>query len=179
QVKPAQDARHGDYQANCAMSLAKQLGQKPREVAQKIVESLPATPLLDAPEIAGPGFINLRLKKDWLAAQLQKMAVDERLGVEKAGKSLTFVIDYSSPNVAKPMHIGHIRSTIIGDALARVLRALAYDVIADNHIGDWGTQFGKLIVAYRRWLDADAYAADPVAELLRLYVKFVAEEKAE
>jgi arginyl-tRNA synthetase len=169
QVKPAQNPQHGDYQANCAMALAKQLSQKPRDVAQKIVESLPKNDLLQPPEIAGPGFINLRLKNDWLAVQLQKMASDERLGVEPVQKPLTYVIDYSSPNVAKPMHVGHLRSTIIGDALARLLRFLGHKVIGDNHLGDWGTQMGQIIWGWKNHRDEAAYQSDPVGELARLY----------
>ena len=107
------------------------------------------------------------------------MAADPRLGLRRIGADQCVVIDFSSPNVAKPMHIAHIRSTIIGDALRRTLVALGWQVIADNHLGDWGTQFGKLIVAYRRWLDAAAYEADPVSELLRLYAMFNTEEKRE
>ena len=168
-VKQAQDARHGDYQANCAMSLARQLGQKPRDVAERIVGQLDLGDLLEQPEVAGPGFINLRLRSDWLAAQLQRMAADEHLGVTPAAPPRTYVIDYSSPNVAKPMHVGHLRSTILGDALARLLRFLGHTVIADNHLGDWGTQFGMLLYGYKHFRDAAALAADPVQEMVRLY----------
>jgi arginyl-tRNA synthetase len=169
-VKPAQDARFGDYQANCAMSLAKVLGRKPPEVAREIVARLPLADWLQPPEIAGPGFINLRLRDDWLAAQLRTMATDERLGIEKASPARKYVIDYSSPNVAKPMHVGHLRSTIIGDALKRLLKFLGHEVISDNHLGDWGTQFGILLYGYKHFLNAEAFAADPVRELARLYV---------
>jgi arginyl-tRNA synthetase len=169
-VKPVQDARiKGDYQANCAMSLAKQLGQKPPDVARQILEALPANDAIDHCEIAGPGFINITLKPDWLAARLQEMASDERLCVEKAIKPLVYVIDYSSPNVAKPMHVGHLRSTIIGDALARLLRFLGHKVIADNHLGDWGAQMGMIIWGWKNHRDEDAYRADAVGELARLY----------
>jgi arginyl-tRNA synthetase len=169
-VKPTQDAKHGDYQANCAMSLAKTLGKKPRDIAQDIVNRLDRGDLLDAPEIAGPGFINLRLQSAWLAKQLQTIAADERLGVAAASPPKTYVIDFSSPNVAKPMHVGHLRSTIIGDALARLLRFLGHTVVTDNHPGDWGTQFGMLLYGYRHFLDADAFQQDPVRELARVYV---------
>jgi arginyl-tRNA synthetase len=169
-VQPARDARFGDYQANCAMSLAKELGQKPRDVAQKIVDNLSLGDMLEKPEVAGPGFINLRLRSDWLAAQLQQIAGDERLGVTPASSCRTYVIDYSSPNVAKPMHVGHLRSTIIGDALARLLRFLGHKVISDNHLGDWGTQFGLLLYGYKHLLNRATFERDPVRELARLYV---------
>jgi arginyl-tRNA synthetase len=168
-VKPVQDPRHGDYQANCAMPLAKVLGKKPRDIAQEIVQRLPLGDLLERPAIAGPGFINLRLRQDWLAARLREIARDERLGVRPALPACTFVIDYSSPNVAKPLHVGHLRSTIIGDALTRLLRFLGHDVITDNHLGDWGTQFGMLIYGYKHFRDEAAFQADPVGELARLY----------
>src|SRR5262245_16487172 len=125
-VKPAQDARFGDYQANCAMSLSKVLGPKARDVAQDIVQRLALDDMLAPPEIAGPGVINLRFRSDWLAKRLQEMARDERLGVDRAEPARTLVIDYSSPNVAKPMHVGHLRSTIIGDSLARLFRFLGH-----------------------------------------------------
>jgi arginyl-tRNA synthetase len=169
-VKPTQDPKHGDYQANCAMSLAKEQGKKPRDVAQEIVDRLPLADVFEKPEIAGPGFINLRLRTAWIAGQVQAMAKDERLGVGLAKPAKTFVIDYSSPNVAKPMHVGHLRSTIIGDCLARLLRFLGHKVIADNHLGDWGTQFGMLLYGYKHLLDREALQRDPVAEMLRLYL---------
>jgi arginyl-tRNA synthetase len=170
-VKQAQEARFGDYQANCAMSLAKVLGKKPREVAEEIVRRLPGQALLQPPEVAGPGFINLRLHDEWLAAEAQKMAADERLGVAPADPARTVVIDYSSPNVAKPLHVGHLRSTIIGDALARLLRFLGHRVITDNHLGDWGTQFGILLYGYKHFLNPQALQANPVAEMARLYIE--------
>ena len=169
-LRPAQDPRHGDYQANCAMSLAKVLGKKPRDIAAEIVKRLSAADWLEPPEIAGPGFINLRLRKEWLAAQLQGMARDQRLGVEPAKPPRRFVIDFSSPNVAKPMHVGHLRSTIIGDSLTRLLRFLGHEVITDNHLGDWGTQFGILLYGYKHFRDEQALLADPVREMARLYV---------
>lgn len=169
-VKPTQDATKGDYQANCAMPLAKVLGKKPQEVAADIVKRLGQDDMLEAPEIAGPGFINLRLRPDWIAKQLQAMAKDDHLGVTRAEPPRTIVIDYSSPNVAKPMHVGHLRSTIIGDALARLFRFLGNKVITDNHLGDWGLQFGMLLYGYKHFRDDAALQADPVREMVRLYV---------
>ncbi len=169
-VKPAQRPEHGDYQANCAMPLGKALGRKPRDVAEEIVRRLDLGDVLDAPEVAGPGFINLRLKSDWLAAQLRAAAAGERLGVAVATEPRTYVIDYSSPNVAKPLHVGHLRSTIIGDALARLLRFLGHRVVTDNHLGDWGTQFGMLLYGYKHYRDDAALKADPVREMVRLYL---------
>jgi arginyl-tRNA synthetase len=171
QVKPAQDARFGDYQANCAMPLAKVLGRKPRDIAQEIVGRLALDNQLEPPEVAGPGFINLRFRSDWLAGRLQEMARDERLGVPLAQPPRTIVIDYSSPNVAKPMHVGHLRSTIIGDSLARLFRFLGHRVIADNHLGDWGLQFGMLLYGYKHFRDEAALKADPVREMARLYIE--------
>src|SRR5205085_1822712 len=169
-VKAAQDPKFGDYQANCAMSLAKVLGKQPRAIAQDIVQRLDLGDLLETPEIAGPGFINLRLRTDWLASRVQEMARGDRLGIESVKPPRTFVIDYSSPNVAKPMHVGHLRSTIIGDSLARLLRFLGHHVISDNHLGDWGTQFGMLLYGYKHFRDEEALKADPVREMARLYV---------
>ncbi len=170
QVKTTLDARHGDYQANCAMALQKVLGKPPRVVAALIKDRLDLGDWLEAPEIAGPGFLNFRLKSDWLAQQVRQMAADERLGVQLPDKPRTLVIDFSSPNVAKPMHVGHLRSTIIGDALARLFRYLGHKVITDNHLGDWGTQFGMLLYGYKNFLDKEAFEKDPVHELARLYV---------
>jgi arginyl-tRNA synthetase len=170
-VKPAQNPDFGDYQANCAMSLAKALRGKPRDIAAQLVERLDRGDLLEPPEIAGPGFINLRLRKDWIARQLQSMARSERLGVQPAEPARTYVIDFSSPNVAKPLHVGHLRSTIIGDSLTRLLRFLGHRVITDNHLGDWGTQFGMLLYGYKHFRDEEALHADPVAEMLRLYLR--------
>jgi arginyl-tRNA synthetase len=170
-VRAAQDPRFGDYQANCAMSLAKVLGKQPRAVAQEIVERLPLGEMLEKPEIAGPGFINVRLRADWLAAQIRRTAGDERLGVAPASPPRTYVLDYSSPNVAKALHVGHLRSTIIGDALARLLRFLGHRVVTDNHLGDWGTQFGMLLYGYKHFRNEDALKADPVAEMGRLYLE--------
>ncbi|HEX7081621.1 MAG TPA: arginine--tRNA ligase [Gammaproteobacteria bacterium] len=144
-VRPSGDARFGDYQANVAMSLAKQVKQKPRDVAQKIVEALDAADLFSKVEIAGPGFVNLTLDAAALGRLAAAMHADERLGVPRAEPPQRVVVDYSSPNVAKEMHVGNLRSTIIGDAIARVLRFLGHETIGQNHLGDWGTQFGMLI----------------------------------
>jgi arginyl-tRNA synthetase len=169
-IRQSQDQKFGDYQANCAMPLGKQLGRPPREVAGEIVSRLDLAPMCEMPlEIAGPGFINIRLRTDWLASQLQAMLADERLGVPLVRDPKTFVIDYSAPNVAKPMHVGHIRSTVIGNALDRTLRFLGHRVIGDNHLGDWGTQFGMIIYGYKHFVDAKAFQEQPVAELTRLY----------
>ncbi len=168
-IRPAQDARFGDYQANMAMALGKQLGRPPREVAAEIVARLQVDDLCEEPAVAGPGFINLRLREGALAARLHAAAEHERLAVPSADHARTYVLDYSAPNVAKPMHVGHIRSTVIGDALCRVLRFLGHRVESDNHLGDWGTQFGMILYGHKHFLDAAAYAENPVAELSRLY----------
>ncbi len=168
-IRAAQDARFGDYQANCAMPLGKATGRNPREVAAELVERFDAGEEFADPEIAGPGFINLRVRDEWLAAEVSRMMSDPRLGHEAVDTPRHVVIDFSSPNVAKPMHVGHLRSTVIGDALARVFRFQGHRVTGDNHIGDWGTQFGMIIQGYRHFLDEAAYRRDAVAELSRLY----------
>src|SRR3954464_336055 len=169
-VLPSQDAKFGDYQANCAMPLGKRLGKPPREIATQLIAALDVAEFCEPPEIAGPGFINLRIKDDWLRDQLVATIPDgERMGVSPTAKPRTFVVDYSSPNVAKPMHVGHIRSTVIGDALHRILKFLGHRTISDNHIGDWGTQFGMIIYGCKHFLDRDALAQNPVEELTRLY----------
>jgi arginyl-tRNA synthetase len=172
-IRPSQDPKFGDYQANFAMSLSKRLGPPARELASQIVERLNAAPGLGEicipPEIAGPGFINLRLRDDWIVAQVMRAASDERLGIEPVASPRTYIVDYSSPNVAKPMHVGHIRSTVIGAALYRTLKFLGHAAISDNHIGDWGTQFGMIIFGYKHFLDRAAYDNNRVAELGRVY----------
>lgn len=168
-VLPSQDPKFGDYQANCAMPLGKRLKQPPREIAQQLVERLDLDGLCETPEIAGPGFINLKVNDAWLTEQLQAMVPDAELDITPAAEPRTYVVDYSSPNVAKPMHVGHIRSTVIGAALYRVLRQLGHRVISDNHIGDWGTQFGMIIYGYKNFVDESALAEDMVPELTRLY----------
>jgi len=168
-VRRSGDARFGDYQANFAMPLGKRLGRPPRDVAAEVVRRLDVADLCHPPQIAGPGFINLRLKDEWLVEKLTAAVGDPRLAVPPVEKPRTYVIDYSAPNVAKPMHVGHIRSTVIGDALCRILKFLGHRVISDNHLGDWGTQFGMIIYGYRRFLDPAAYKENRAEELARLY----------
>jgi len=168
-LRPAGDPKFGDYQANCAMSLGKTLKRPPPDVAREIVAKLDVADLCDPPEVAGPGFINLRLRSDRLTAESNRLVTDDRLGVPLASPVRTYVVDYSSPNVAKPMHVGHLRSTVIGHALDNVLRFLGHRVLSDNHIGDWGTQFGMIIYGYKHFRDDAAYAVEPVKELARLY----------
>jgi arginyl-tRNA synthetase len=144
-VRPAGNPRFGDYQANAAMALGKALGRPPREVAADIVEHLDLEGIADPAEVAGPGFVNLRLTEAWLSAQATALLEDDRVGVVAADGPERVVVDYSSPNVAKEMHVGHLRSTVIGDAVCRLLGFLGHDVVRQNHVGDWGTQFGMLI----------------------------------
>jgi arginyl-tRNA synthetase len=169
EVVPATDPRFGDYQANGALGLAKQLSQNPRALAQKIVDELDVAEWAERPTIAGAGFINFSLKPEAVAKQAAQLLHDNRLGVPPAENRRRIVIDFGSPNVAKPMHVGHIRSIVIGDALARIASFLGHEVIRDNHIGDWGTQFGMVIYAWKNLLDREALARDPIAELVRTY----------
>jgi len=166
------NAAHGDYQSNHAFRLGKALRSNPRAVAEQVVACLPAHPAVSRVEVAGPGFVNFHLDPAWLCSHAAAQAVVSTGGVAQTGAGRTVVIDYSSPNVAKRMHVGHMRSTIIGDALRRLYGAVGWAVVADNHIGDWGTQFGMLMVAWRRWLDPASFEQDPVGELERLYVAF-------
>jgi arginyl-tRNA synthetase len=168
-LKPSQDVKFGDFQANCAMPLAKLTKQSPRDVATNLVAKLDVSDLCDTPEIAGPGFINFRLKNDRIAAETTRLAHDDRLGVPQISAPRNYIVDFSSPNVAKPMHVGHLRSTVIGNALCRVLRFIGHHVQSDNHVGDWGTQFGMIIYGYKHFRDDTAYQHDAVPELARLY----------
>jgi arginyl-tRNA synthetase len=168
-IRPCADKQFGDYQSNGVMAVAKRLKQNPRALAEKVIAKLDVAAVSETPTVAGAGFINFRLRPAFVAGQMAAMNADTRLGVPAAVKPKTVVIDFSSPNVAKPMHVGHIRSTIIGDCLARVLRFLGHRVITDNHIGDWGTQFGMLIVGWNLDRDDAALAKDPISELERLY----------
>ncbi|MGC4032573.1 MAG: arginine--tRNA ligase [Tepidisphaeraceae bacterium] len=153
-VVPSGNPQFGDYQCNAAMALAKKLGKKPRDVAQALVSAIGnLNGAAEKIDIAGPGFINITLSQTWLASKLNETAADKRLGVPLAPSPSTVVVDYSGPNVAKQMHVGHLRSTIIGDAIARVLAFQGNNVIAQNHIGDWGTQFGMLIAFIQAAMD--------------------------
>lgn len=161
----------GDYQCNHAMGLAKTLKQSPRVIAETVVKHAAKNEAVEKVEVAGPGFINITLSTEWLARRIAEAGRCKRCGVPMTGQGKTVVIDYSSPNVAKPMHIGHIRSTVIGNALDRLHRFLGYRVVSDNHLGDWGTQFGIMIMGYRHFTDAQALSTEPVEELERVYVK--------
>ena len=169
QIVPATNPKFGDYQWNGALQLAKVLDLKPREIATEVLARIDVVGICEAPEIAGPGFVNFRLTPEWLERNVNDARADARLGVETTLFPETIAIDFSSPNVAKPMHVGHIRSTIIGDALARMLRFKGHKVITDNHIGDWGTAFGKIIVGWKADLDEANLQTDPIGEMERLY----------
>ena len=175
-VRPCADPQHGDYQSNALMGLAKQRKMNPRQLAEKVVETLNVADWCEPVEIAGPGFLNFRLKPDALQQSLQAALGSECPFVFPAKSPRTVVVDFSSPNVAKPMHVGHIRSTILGDTLARVLRMLGHRVVTDNHIGDWGTQFGMLLLGWKTELNEAALKQDPIAELERLYKAINADE---
>jgi arginyl-tRNA synthetase len=168
-VVQASDTRFGDYQSNAAMVVAKALKTNPRQLAATLVENVDVSDLCDAPEIAGPGFLNFRLSKASLAKTLGLLLEDERNGVSEVEEARRIVIDFSAPNVAKPMHVGHIRSTFIGDSLARIARFVGHHVITDNHVGDWGTQFGMILHGFKNLLDHEALAKDPIHELVRVY----------
>lgn len=168
-IRPSGDPKFGDFQANCAMPLAKKLGKAPRDIATEVVCLLKVDDLCEPPEVAGPGFINLKLKDDWIAAQTNSIKGDDRLGAAATDQPRHVVVDFSSPNVAKPMHVGHLRSSVIGDSLCRTLKFAGHKVTSDNHVGDWGTQFGMIIYGYRHFLDQEAYSQNEVDELARLY----------
>ncbi len=159
-IRPAQDEKFGDYQSNLAMSLAKQLKKQPREIAQQIIQNLQIDDICEEPKIAGPGFINLTLKPDWLANRVKQLIGNKRLGISETANPKNIIVDYSGPNIAKQMHVGHLRSTILGDVIARVLEFLGENVIRQNHIGDWGTQFGMLIAYLVEQSDNDSENTD-------------------
>lgn len=169
-LKASQDAKFGDYQANFAMPLANRSKElKPRDLAARIVDQVDLSDICEPLEVAGPGFINIKLKQNWLEDQTKQLVNDDRLGVAIAKTPQKVVVDFSAPNVAKPMHVGHLRSSVIGDANYRVLQFLGHDVLGDNHIGDWGTQFGMIIFGYKQFLNEEAFQDSPVQELARLY----------
>jgi arginyl-tRNA synthetase len=170
-VVPASNPKFGDYQCNISLSLSKQLGQPPRVIAQKLLEHLDVTGICQTPTIAGPGFINLTLKPAYLEAQLSDIQRDPRLGVEAAKTPQRVILDFSSPNIAKEMHVGHLRSTIIGDSIARILEFQGHDVLRLNHVGDWGTQFGMLICYLREAYPAALTTANAleIGDLVSFY----------
>src|SRR5436853_2044184 len=169
ELTQATDSRFGDYQTNAALILGKQRGENPRDVGAKILERLDVSDLSESPTVAGAGFINFTLRADAVAKKAAELFVDERLGVARSTSPKKIVIDFVSPNVPKPMHVGHIRSTALGDALARIATFIGHDVIRDNHIGDWGTQFGMVIWGWKNLLDREALQRDPLAEIVRIY----------
>ena len=168
-VQPCPDPKFGDYQSNALMALAKARKINPRQLATDVVARLDLADICDKVDVAGAGFLNFRLSPSAVAQTLESALTGGTLFYEKTSTPKTVVVDFSSPNVAKPMHVGHIRSTVLGDALARVLRLLGHRVVTDNHIGDWGTQFGMLLVGWKTVLDAAALKADPLKEMERIY----------
>lgn len=169
ELTPATDPRFGDYQTNVALVLGKQRRENPRTLAGKIVVALDVVDLCETPSVAGAGFINFVLRGEAVAKKTIELVSDERLGVARSVSPRKIVIDFGSPNVAKPMHVGHIRSTVLGEALARIATFLGHDVIRDNHIGDWGTQFGMVIWGWKNLLDRHSLERDPLAEIVRIY----------
>ena len=176
EVKPleitiATNEKFGDFQTNFAMMNSKIIGGNPRKIAEELVNNIPENEVIEKLEIAGPGFINIFLKDSFVSKYVGLMT-SEKYEFKELDTHGDIIIDYSSPNIAKRMHIGHLRSTIIGDSVKRLCNFLGYHTVADNHIGDWGTQFGKLIVGYHNWLDKKAYEKNPIEELERVYVEF-------
>jgi len=169
ELTQATDPRFGDYQANVALVLGKQRAENPRALAEKIVAHLDVDDLCEGPAVAGAGFINFRLRPAAIEKKTLDLLRDERFGVAETGSARRIVIDFGSPNVAKPMHVGHIRSTVLGDALARIAQFLGHNVVRDNHVGDWGTQFGMVIYGWKNLLDRQALRRDPLAEIVRVY----------
>ncbi len=175
----ASDTRFGDYQSNAAMILAKQLKANPRALAEQIKAALQVEDLCEKITVDGPGFLNLTLSPAALAQRLSVIVKDDHVGVPQVEKAKTIVVDFSAPNIAKPMHVGHIRSTFIGDSLARVARFIGHKVITDNHVGDWGTQFGMIIHGWKTQLDQSKLKADPIHELVSVYKAVNAAAKAD
>lgn len=165
----ASDTRFGDYQSNAAMVLAKALKTNPRALAQRVVDALDVDGVCGKVSIDGPGFLNFTLSSDTLGERMSRVAGDPRVGVPPVEHAKRVVVDFSAPNIAKPMHVGHIRSTFIGDSLARIARFVGHEVITDNHIGDWGTQFGMILHGWKTILNDEALVEDPIHELVRVY----------
>lgn len=176
EISVATKEEFGDFQSNFAMMNSKIIGKNPKEIAQSIVDAIEKDDIIEKLEIAGNGFINIFLKNDFLGDYLKEWN-HEKYDFSSLNRDGDVIVDFSSPNIAKRMHIGHLRSTIIGDSICRIYRYLGYNVVADNHIGDWGTQFGKLIIGYRKWLNQDDYKKNAIEELERVYVKFSEEAK--
>jgi arginyl-tRNA synthetase len=174
QIQSTKDEKFGDYQTNFAMVNAKELKSNPRQIADNIKNNFVENDIIEKIEVAGPGFINIFLSKKYINKKIYNIGI-EKFDFSFLEREGQVIIDYSSPNLAKRMHIGHLRSTVIGDSIKRIYKYLGYEVIADNHIGDWGTPFGKLMVGYKRWLDEANYKKNPVDELERIYVKFAEE----
>ena len=168
-VEHTKDTSHGDLATNLAMVLSKPAGCNPRQLAEKIIALLPKNGAIKKVALAGPGFINFFLDENWLAQQVKKALASERLGVPLVAKPQQVVIDYSSPNLAKEMHVGHLRSTIIGDAVARTLEFLGHQVIRQNHVGDWGTQFGMLLALMEQDRAAGREISMNLADLENFY----------
>ncbi len=169
ELTPATDPRFGAYQTNAALVLGKERGENPRALAEKIAAHFDVGDLCETPAVAGAGFINFTLLSGAIEKKTLEVLRNERLGVAETKSTQRIVIDFGSPNVAKPMHVGHIRSTVLGDALARIARFLGHEVIRDNHIGDWGTQFGMVIYGWKNLLDRQALQRNPLAEIVRVY----------
>src|SRR5436189_2612376 len=169
ELTQATDPRFGDYQTHVALVPGKQRGENPRALAEKIVTQLDVSDVSEPPAVAGAGFINFTLRQAAVEKQALDILRDERLGVAETESPRRIVIDFGSPNVAKPMHVGHIRSTVLGDALARIGQFLGHEVIRDNHLGDWGTQFGMVIYGWKNLLDRQALQRNLLAEIVRIY----------
>ena len=174
QVRPCPNLKFGDYQSSALMTLAKSRKQDPRKLAETVLSRLDVGEWCERVEVAGGGFLNFKLKLSAVCESLLAATRTQQLFFSKASPARTIAVDFSSPNVAKPMHVGHIRSTILGDCLARIFRLLGHSVITDNHLGDWGTQFGMLLVGWKRELDRAALQSDAVGEMERLYKKISA-----
>ena len=170
-LSPSSNDKFGDFQSNISLENSKKLKLSPRDISNKITNTDDFPSFVQKIEIAGPGFINFTIKNKSISHNLECLMKDIHLGVEQVGKDKTIILDYSSPNVAKPMHIGHIRSTVIGNALDKLYRFQGYNVISDNHLGDWGTQFGLMIIGFREFVNYESLEKSPIEELERIYVK--------